>query len=258
LIYIELMTRIGMYDSGCGGISVLNHLLRCGFTGEIYYFADTINNPWGTKSKHQLKKILISISEWFNEMDIDTIYSGCNTTLSLFKHQLPTLFKPHVHTIFENTKQHYVDNFYSVICTENSCRHGLFSTFFPHKTIEEIPCHNLARLIETNQLDLAVTSMCNYINQSTHDTVILGCTHYPLILPKVAPLFPKKTFIDPAQFLPITKSNSKKTTIHFKVTGNTSLFSSLINKFLITNTNVTINGNLLNQNKNKIESLALN
>ena len=39
------MKKIGIYDSGSGGLSVLNHLINGGYAGEIYYYADTINNP---------------------------------------------------------------------------------------------------------------------------------------------------------------------------------------------------------------------
>ena len=77
--------------------------------------------------------ILNSIATWFQEMNVNAIYSGCNTTLSLFKEALSDIFNTHVHTILENTANHYNENEYSVICTENSHQYQLFSTFFPHK-----------------------------------------------------------------------------------------------------------------------------
>ena len=110
------MKKIGIYDSGSGGLSVLNHLINGGYAGEIYYYADTINNPWGNKSKSDLLIILNSIATWFQEMNVDAIYSGCNTTLSLFKEALSDIFNTHVHTILENTANHYNENEYSVIC----------------------------------------------------------------------------------------------------------------------------------------------
>ena len=56
------MTKIGIYDSGCGGFSVLNHLISLGYTGNIYYYGDTANNPWGPKTKKQLKSLVASNS----------------------------------------------------------------------------------------------------------------------------------------------------------------------------------------------------
>ena len=69
------MKKIGIYDSGSGGLSVLNHLINGGYAGEIYYYADTINNPWGNKSKSDLLIILNSIATWFQEMNVNAIYS---------------------------------------------------------------------------------------------------------------------------------------------------------------------------------------
>ena len=49
------MRKIGIYDSGCGGFSVVNQLLQKGFKGHIFYYGDSLNNPWGNKPKTQLK-----------------------------------------------------------------------------------------------------------------------------------------------------------------------------------------------------------
>ena len=72
------MTKIGIYDSGCGGISVVNQLLNTYNNIDIYYYADSLNNPWGNKSKEELSQILQNIAHWFNEMGIDSVICGCN------------------------------------------------------------------------------------------------------------------------------------------------------------------------------------
>ena len=79
------MNKVGIYDSGCGGLSVLNQLLNNDSHYEIYYYADSKNNPWGNKTKNELLEILLTISKWFTESNVDYVICGCNTTYSLFK-----------------------------------------------------------------------------------------------------------------------------------------------------------------------------
>ena len=227
------MKNIGIYDSGCGGFSVIQQLLNTGYTGNIYYYGDTINNPWGNKTKLELKVILDIISEWFKLHNISTIFSGCNTTLSLFKDELPSIFNTPVHNILENTENHYTDNDYTVLSTENSCENHLFSNFLPNKTIQEIPCPNLANLIEKNKIANALSLAHSFIKTAIFPTIILGCTHYPLIINELKTAFPEKIFIDPAKFLKFqTAPLAPSATIHFKTTGDVALFNTILSQHI--------------------------
>ena len=67
----ERMSKIGIYDSGCGGLSVVNQILSKGSYCNMFYYADSLNNPWGNKPKNNLHKILLTIANWFQKMDID-------------------------------------------------------------------------------------------------------------------------------------------------------------------------------------------
>lgn len=186
------MTKIGIYDSGCGGFSVLNHLISLGYTGNIYYYGDTANNPWGPKTKKQLKPILMNISNWFKENKVTTIISGCNTTLGVFKDELTTIFNTNIINVLENTESYYNENGYSVLLTENSFKHNLFSKLIKHRPIQEIPCPELAKNIEINNINESIRLAKKYIHQCTYPNIILGCTHYPLIIDQLKSIFPKK------------------------------------------------------------------
>lgn len=227
------MIKIGIYDSGCGGFSVLNHLLNSGFTGEIFYYGDTKNNPWGNKSKKDLAKILTEIADWFKAHDVNTIISGCNTTVGVFKNELTSIFGTNVLNILENTEHHYHASSYSVLLTENSHKNKLFSQFLSNKEIQEVSCPNLANLIEENNTEDAIQIAKTFVNQCIHPNIILGCTHYPLILDELAIHFPSKAFIDPAVFFNLNKhSNKTKPTIKFKTSGNESQFQKVIDNHL--------------------------
>ncbi len=229
------MKKVGIYDSGCGGFSVVNQLIEQGFTGELYYYGDSLNNPWGNKSKTELFDILIDISSWFKSFNIDCIYSGCNTTLSLFKENLTTIFDIPVFNILENTEKYYSKEKYSVLATENSFKNKLFTNFLSNKIIQEIPCENLANLIENNKQNEAIDLISKFIEQTKYSTIILGCTHYPLISNKIIGKFPNKTFIDPAKYLEssnLIKEKLSTPKYTFKTSGNIKNFNAMIRDHL--------------------------
>ena len=250
------MKNIGIYDSGCGGFSVINQLLSQGYSGNIFYYGDTINNPWGNKTKLELKIILETITAWFNQHNVDAVFSGCNTTLSIFGEELPTLLNNPLYNILENTEESYTESNYSVLSTENSTKTHLFSRFLPNKTIQEIPCPNLANLIEKNQWDAAIADAISIIKNAQYPTIILGCTHYPLILKELQEHMPHNTFINPASFLKIPTALMQpfeNQMIHFKTTGNEDTFHAILKAS--TNINKYTLNSKLHENTSHVKSL---
>ena len=72
--------RLGIFDSGIGGFSVLNSLLSSRTDVEVIYLADLARNPYGEKDSEEIRNIAIQISDWFKEKDIDALLIACNTT----------------------------------------------------------------------------------------------------------------------------------------------------------------------------------
>ena len=100
------MKRIGIYDSGCGGLTVLNEVLHQ-YDGDVYYFGDSKNNPWGNKSKKDILIYLSQIKQWFKDNSVSQIITGCNTSLSLFEDELESIFECPVKNILSNTEHLY-------------------------------------------------------------------------------------------------------------------------------------------------------
>ena len=229
------MKTIGIYDSGCGGFSILNQIIKYGFSGTIYYYADSINNPWGPKSSLELRIILSNISQWFKKHKVTSVISGCNTTYSLFKDELETIFDIPVDNIFKETHSNYKYNAYSALCTENSFKSDLFSSLFPDKKIEEIACPNLANLIEKNKKNEAIQLASSFINKAHYSKIILGCTHYALLKNELSSIHTDHEFIDPAEYYSQTeKTTHEHHNIYFKVTGDNNKFRENINQYLKT------------------------
>ena len=72
--------RLGIFDSGIGGFSVLNSLLSTRTDAEVIYLADVARNPYGEKDNKEIRNIAIQISNWFKEKDLDALLIACNTT----------------------------------------------------------------------------------------------------------------------------------------------------------------------------------
>ena len=236
------MKRIGIYDSGCGGLTVLNEVLHQ-YDGDVYYFGDSKNNPWGNKSKKDILIYLSQIKQWFKDNSVSQIITGCNTSLSLFEDELESIFECPVKNILSNTEHLYNKNNYSVLLTENSHKFKLFTNILKNHNVEEIPCPDLAKEIESNNINKAIDLACKYIEMATYKDIVLGCTHYPIIQKDLTSIYPNYSFINPAKFIQINSSNYKnnKKKVVFKITGDTSNFhihlSNIvnINQFVLNN-----------------------
>ena len=134
-----------------GGLSVLNHLISKNNNLDIYYYADSLNNPWGNKTKDELKKILYTISSWFKNMNVDYVICGCNTTFSLFKSELDDIFNLPVFNLISTTGHLYTSHSYSILSTENTAKTNIFSTILT-KTNPSILTKKLHALVLANAM----------------------------------------------------------------------------------------------------------
>ncbi|MGA0241788.1 MAG: glutamate racemase [Candidatus Marinamargulisbacteria bacterium] len=231
------MIKIGIYDSGCGGFTVLNELMAQSVNCPVVYYGDSGNNPWGNKPKDELQTTLNVISTWFKSQKVTHVITGCNTTVGLFKNTLLHQFNRPVMTLFDNTIQHYREQHYTVFSTESSTKSRLFSNFLTspnHHTIQEIACPDLAYYIETNQLERAMLVFETMIKKSMHPHIILGCTHYALLLNKLNQVFPQKNWVNPASFIhipPDIPRGEASPNIAFFTSGNIDTFKQQINQY---------------------------
>ena len=93
-----------------------------------------------------------------------------------------------------------------------------------------MPCPNLAFLIESNKKEQAVKLLNEYLNKTKYENVILGCTHYPLIINDINT---SKTIINPASFLNLPfESNHLFNDLVFYTSGNVERFKDQIQSYL--------------------------
>jgi len=185
---------IGIFDSGLGGLTVMSAITKLMPKEDIIYFGDTAHVPYGSKSKKVVTSFALGISKFLVKHNVKLIVVACNTASAL---SLDTLRKainiPIIGVIkagsqmaAENTKNKKI----AVIGTEGTIKSGAYIKEIK-KCNKQIQCFSQAcplfvPLVEEGWLNNNVTEQVIkiYLNNTINkkiDTIILGCTHYPLL-----------------------------------------------------------------------------
>lgn len=223
---------IGVFDSGIGGLTILKELKKILPNEDYLYYADKKNNPYGSKSTRELLKITKNIINYLLTNNCKVIVIACNTATTKC---IKKLRKIYPNTIFIGTepaiKLSCDNNFKKtlVMATPATIKSEELNKLIINnkKTDQEIillPCNNLASAIEENNAD-KVSSILNrqlkmYQNDAI-DSIILGCTHYPLIKNKIKTLFPNIPIIDGS--VGVAKEVKHQLTINNLLTSNTTI-----------------------------------
>ena len=189
--------KIGVFDSGLGGLTVVRALLSHLKGVDIIYLADTANAPYGEKPQETILDFSVAITDYFiDHYAIDALVIACNTATSAavtnLREQYPNLAiigtEPGLKPAFAHSKTHNV-GILATPATLNGdkykrLRDDLAQQY--HIGIHEQACHGLVEQIEAGETSTPKTlSMLEEwlrpMRQANVDTIVLGCTHYPLI-----------------------------------------------------------------------------
>ena len=185
---------IGVFDSGVGGLTVAREIIRQIPNERIVYFGDTARVPYGSKSKDTVKRYSRQIVRFLLTKDVKAIVVACNTAsafaledlISEFDIPIIGVIKPGAKAAVENTKTKRI----GVIGTEGTIRSAIYTEVIHEYDREAIvlgkPCPLFVPLVEEGWLHDRVTDevACRYLNEFKDrdiDTLIMGCTHYPLL-----------------------------------------------------------------------------
>ena len=172
--------KIGVFDSGIGGLTVLKELLDKYPNNTYYYFGDNINIPYGTKTKYELTILSSKIIDFLILKEVDLIIIACGTISSNIYFDLKQKYNIPIYDIISPTIEYLNNSNYQkigVLATEMTVKSQIFNQI--NKEIYQIPCPKLVPLIEDN-LDYTDV-LAEYLKQLPKvDTIVLGCTHYPV------------------------------------------------------------------------------
>lgn len=185
---------IGVFDSGVGGLTVVREIMRQIPREKIIYFGDTARVPYGSKSKETVTKYSRQIIRFLKSRKVKAIVIACNTASAYALEQveketdIPVIgvVKPGARTAVQTTKNGKI----GVIATEGTIQSEIYTQYI--KALKEDAqvkgkaCPLFVPLVEEGLLEDPVTDeiaqrYLGGLRDSGIDTLILGCTHYPLI-----------------------------------------------------------------------------
>lgn len=187
---------IGVFDSGVGGLTVVREIMRQIPNEKIVYFGDTARVPYGSKSKETITRYSRQIVRFLESQDVKAIVIACNTASAYALSELEKevnipiigVVKPGAKVAAETTKNGKI----GVIATEGTISSGIYSSYIKEikhdVTVIGKACPLFVPLVEEGLWEDPVTDEIarRYLTEFTQqdkdiDTLILGCTHYPLI-----------------------------------------------------------------------------
>lgn len=204
---------IGIFDSGIGGLTVQRAIAALLPHEDTIYFGDTAHVPYGTKSRETVTRYSLDIADYLSKAGIKLLVAACNTASAYSiealseRLNIPVLgvIEPGAAAAVEATNTRRV----GVIGTEGTVRSGAYFDAIK-KRDEKVSvffkaCPLFVPLAEEGMLDnriAALTAMhyLKYFRDEPVDTLVLGCTHYPLLKDVIGQAMPEGTvLIDSAE-----------------------------------------------------------
>lgn len=209
---IDHVAPIGVFDSGVGGLTVAREIMRQLPSENIVYFGDTARVPYGSKSKNNIIRFSRQIIHFLQTKQVKAIVIACNTASALAldvvreEVDIPVLgvVEPGARAALEVTKTGKV----GVIGTEATIRSAMYEkiihTLDPKVSVVGKACPLFVPLVEEGFAKHRVSDeIVDYYLSSFKDTeidsLILGCTHYPLLRTKIREYMGEQmTLVNPA------------------------------------------------------------
>ena len=229
--------RIGVFDSGLGGVNVLSCLRSKYPNNDYVYFGDTKNLPYGDKSIDELNKLAKEAINFLLTKDVEIIIIACGTVSSTCYNKLKEEYSIPIYDIITPTieyiKESNLDKI-GVIGTKRTIESNVFNIPNKHVLMKATP--SFVPIIENSQIEEKEQEIINELTDFVDsDILILGCTHYPS-LKKVIDKMNIKT-LDMGEIL------TNKINISDSGNGTCELYFSQISIRLIVNINKILGDN---------------
>lgn len=230
------MAKIGIFDSGLGGLLILNSIRQLLPDYDYVYYGDTANVPYGQKTQEQIQQLTIAGVEFLVKQNCSLIILACNTAsakaLRYIQQQCLPLHYPQVKVlgvIIPTLEAVRSDHFPAgLIATQSTVESEVYekqlNLLFPRKQLHSLAAPQLAELIQNQQIDLARSYAQQVIEQlpGPIKSLILACTHYSAIAFELASAYPDLQIIDQTKIIPpsLQKYLSRHREIEKKLSRN--------------------------------------
>lgn len=253
---------IGVFDSGVGGLTVLHELLVQLPHEDFLYVGDTARFPYGERSPAELARFSAEIAEELLRRRTKLLVVACNSATaaalpSLRRRMLETtlgvdvlgVVRPEASQAVAATRTGRIGLLATPTTVASRSYEEAVTAIDPHVTLTSVPCADLAGIIQAGeQFDeravATVREACAPLREADVDTVILGCTHYPLISPMLQRMLgPEVTLVSSGAALArqvghalstrgLQNPSAQEGEYGFLCTGDTEAFTELGTRFL--------------------------
>ena len=253
---------VAVFDSGVGGLTVLHDLLVSLPAEDYVYLGDTARMPYGSRSPRELGAFAVQIAEHLLAIDAKLLVVACNTLSAaalgaLADHLDATGRDVDVIGVLAPAAQQAVAATHSgrigLLATPATVSSGAYERTIraadPHVLLQSVACADLASIIEAGfpfdeTLVEIVRGYCAPLRSAAVDTVILGCTHYPLVAPMLQRMLGRGVTLVTSGFA-VTRSVERalaardllnpragEGSYRFRCTGGVEAFAQLGSRFL--------------------------
>ncbi len=223
---------IGIFDSGIGGTSIWKAIHELLPNEKTIYLADSFNAPYGLKSKEEIVALSMKNTDFLLEMKCKLIVVACNTATTnaiqelRAKYDIPFIgIEPAIKPAVTNSKTQII----GVLATQGTLNSELFNKttekYQDTKIIEQVG-HGLVQLIENGginspQMTTLLQSYLTPMIAANIDYLVLGCSHYPYLIPQIKKILPEHIkIIDSGEAVAKQTQNILKTKVGFSSAEN--------------------------------------
>lgn len=208
---------IGFFDSGLGGLTCITPLMKKLPDEKMIYFGDTARTPYGSKATATIRNFSMEIAEFLVKSDVKMIVIACNTVSATCVDELQARFPqipilgiidPAARNVAEICSDSNNIGIIGTKVTISSKEYGKhIKRYNSGLNIFETACPAFVPLIEEGIIENPIMDltikyyMDDFIHGNNIDTLILGCTHYPLISKNIARIYPNLHIINPSSIM---------------------------------------------------------
>ena len=205
---------IGVFDSGAGGLTVAKHVMEQLPNENILFFGDTAHLPYGTKSEKQIKEFAVNDVAFLNRFELKSLIIACNTADSVARETLLKEFDMPIYGVIDPASRKAVQETKNgkigVMATTATVRSNAYRKAIHRLNrdaeVYQLPCPLLVPLVENRRYkkdDMVVRLILSeYLDDLTAngiDTLVLGCTHYPLLYDAIHDLVPDLNIVSSSE-----------------------------------------------------------
>jgi glutamate racemase len=204
--------KIGVIDSGVGGLTVVREIARLIPYADIVYFGDSANVPYGNRPESEILSLTCAMLDFMHEQGATLVAVACNTISTVIdkfqsRYAFPvfSIIEPAAAFVAASDLDHV-----GLLATEFTVRTGHYQRLIhdrnPSIVVHALGSKTLAALIEAPEYDGAAVDaevallLAALGKEHPVENIILGCTHYPIAMESFRKYAPSSRFIDPALF----------------------------------------------------------